>query len=116
MRQIRLCLLGCLPVLLVLAVASNSLGGAALSRDNAAARAAFLEAYKVSTTHSCCGVGIPAKGEARRRSATQSSSEKSASGWTKAARVQNKQKATPCCAERDHVDGLYGRRPYPNDE
>jgi len=47
MRQIKLCLLGCLPGFLLLAVAGSSLGGSAQSRDDAGARAAFLEAYKV---------------------------------------------------------------------
>jgi mono/diheme cytochrome c family protein len=47
MRQIKLCLLGCLPGFLLLAVAGSSLGGSAPSRDDAGARAAFLEAYKV---------------------------------------------------------------------
>lgn len=47
MRQIKLCMLGCLPGILLLGVSGNSLGGSALSRDDAGARAAFLEAYKV---------------------------------------------------------------------
>src|SRR5262247_4222348 len=47
MRQIKLCLLGCLPGFLSLAVAGSSLGGSALSRDDAGAPATFLEAYKV---------------------------------------------------------------------
>ena len=47
MRQIKLCLLGCLPGFLLLAVAGSSLGDSAPSRDDAGARAAFLEAYKV---------------------------------------------------------------------
>jgi len=47
MRQIKLCLLGCLPGLLLLAVAGSSLGGSTASRDDAGARTAFLEAYKV---------------------------------------------------------------------
>jgi len=47
MRQIKLCLLGFLPGFLLLAVAVSSLGGSAPPRDDAVARAAFLEAYKV---------------------------------------------------------------------
>ena len=47
MRQLKICLLGCLPGFLLLAVAGSSFGGSAPSRDDAGARAACLEAYKV---------------------------------------------------------------------
>jgi hypothetical protein len=44
MREIKLCMLGCLAALLLLA---SSLSGAVSSRDDDGARIAFLEAYKV---------------------------------------------------------------------
>lgn len=47
LRRIKLGLLGTLMSLVSLAVAGSSLGGSASSRDDAGARAAFLEAYKV---------------------------------------------------------------------
>jgi len=47
MRRIKLSLFGSLLGSVSLAVAGSSLGGSAPSRDDAGARAAFLEAYKV---------------------------------------------------------------------
>ncbi|MCI0661974.1 MAG: hypothetical protein L0220_12965 [Acidobacteria bacterium] len=47
MRRIKLGLLGTLLGIVALAVAGSSLGGSAPSRDDAGARAAFLEAYQV---------------------------------------------------------------------
>ena len=70
MRQIKLFLLGCLPGFLLLAVAGSSFGGSGPSRDDAGARAAFLEAYKVfmhPRRVSCRPAGdSPLRGEDRR--------------------------------------------------